>query len=239
MNINHKSPIPLHVQLKDILREEILIGKHKEKIPSERELMEQFSVSRSTVRKAVNSLVYEGVLEKKHGKGTFVSLQPVEEWLGNLSTYNEIVQNMGMKPSIRLLYQGIESATENAVPLGLKEVYVIERLRFADDVPLAIEKQYYPLEVGRNLAQFDLNNVAIYDILESSMGINLSEAEQIITSKMPTKEEAQLLGIEETTSVLETERVIYDVDGNAIEYEKSVFRSDMYSFRINLSRRRG
>ncbi|MEG6513355.1 GntR family transcriptional regulator [Desulforamulus ruminis] len=239
MCIDYNSPIPLYVQLKEVLKDKILKGDYKEKIPSERDFMEQFSVSRSTVRKAINALVLDGVLERIHGRGTFVSLRPVEEWLGNLSTFNDLVCNMGMKPSIKLLYQGVESATENSVPLGLTEVYVIKRLRFADDVPLAVERQYYPLKIGLKLAQFDLNNAAIYDLLESSLGINLSEAEEVITGRMSTKEEAKLLGSDQLISVLQTERIIFDTDGNPVEYERSVYRSDMYSFRIKLARKRG
>ena len=79
--------VPYHLQIKDILEQEILKGKYKEKIPSEMELMERFDVSRSTVRQAVSHLVDEGLLKKKHGKGTFVSFRPVMDWLGSFKTY--------------------------------------------------------------------------------------------------------------------------------------------------------
>ncbi|SHK44502.1 GntR family transcriptional regulator [Desulforamulus aeronauticus] len=238
MGIDHKSPIPLHAQLSELLKEEIFKGLHIEKIPSERELMERFSVSRSTVRNAINTLVQDGVLEKIHGRGTFISFQPVEEWLGNLSTYNDIIREMCLKPGIKLLRQGIDTSKENALPLGANEVYVIERLRYADDIPVAIEKQYYPLEIGQKLGQFDLNNAPIYDILETSLGITLAEAENVITARVPTCDEARLLEIEPFTSVLETKKIIYDLESNPVEYERSIYRSDMYSFRIKLSRSR-
>ena len=68
--MNFESHIPLHIQLKDLIKAEIVEGNYEEKIPSERELMERFSVSRSTVREAVNHLVRDGVLKKIHGKWT-------------------------------------------------------------------------------------------------------------------------------------------------------------------------
>ena len=239
MKLDYDSFIPLHGQLKEALKNDILNGGYTEKIPSERELMEIFSVSRSTVRQAVNELVKEGVLEKKHGRGTFVSHRTVEEWLGNLSTFNAVIEGMGMKPRIKLLYQGVESSpAEVARTLGLKEFYVIERLRYADDIPIALEKQYYPLEIGLKLAEFDLNNAAIYDLLEKSIGVNLWEAEQIITSTTPTHEESELLGVPALTGVLLTERYITDPEGNPVEYERSLYRADMYAFRIKLTRKR-
>lgn len=240
MELDVNNPIPLHVQLKNLLKEEILQGGFRGKIPSERELINRFEVSRSTVRKAVSELVREGFLEKKHGKGTFISHRPVEEWLGNISTYNEVIENMGMKPDTRLLYQGIEPSPpqiENA--LGTDRVYVIERLRFANNLPIAVEKQYYPLQIGIELAKYDLENAVLYDLLELSLGINLWEAEQIISSAFPTEEEAKNLGISNINGVLVAERITYDPEGNAVEYLRGVFREDMYAFRINLARRRG
>ena len=239
MELDNNNPIPLHVQLKNLLKNEILQGDFREKIPSERELIIRFEVSRATVRKAISELVRDGVLEKKHGKGTFISHRPVEEWLGNLSTYNEIIDNMGMKPTTRLLYQGVEDSSGIVSMLGEDKLYVIERLRFADNVPIAVEKQYYPLKIGLELAKFDLNNAVLYDLLELSLGIKLWEAEQIISSSLPTKNEAVNLDISENNGVLVTERITYDPEGNAVEYLRGVFREDMYAFRINLARRRG
>ena len=240
MEFDNKDSIPLNVQLKNLLRAEILQGEYKEKIPSERELMERFKVSRSTVRIAISRLVREGILEKRHGKGTFVYHRPIEEWLGNISTYNEIIENMGMKPSTKLLYQGIDNSNSKILDaLGVNESYVIERLRFADSVPVALEKQYYPLHIGLELAKFNLDEAVLYDLLESALGIKLWEAEQIISSATPTRDEARNLGVSQKGFVLVAERVTQDPDGKPIEYLKAVFRPDIYCFRINLARKRG
>jgi len=240
VELDYNSPLPLNVQLKDSLRREILQGELNDRIPSERDLMDRFNVSRSTVRKAISDLVREGVLEKIHGKGTFISHRPVEEWLGNLSTYNSIIEEMGMKPSTRLLHHGREnSPREIADALGVDDFYVIERLRYADNVPIAIEKQYYPVEIGLKLVRFDLNTAVLYDLLELSLGIKLWEAEQIISSAQPSKEEGSLLEIPEATSVMVFERITWDPEGSPVEFLRGVFRADMYSFRIKLARRKG
>lgn len=238
MKINVNNPIPLHVQVKKILSDEILEGRYKDRIPSERELMTRFSISRTTVREAISALVREGYLEKKHGKGTFISNKPLQEWLGQLQSFTETVKYMGMKPSFKLLYQKKDKPPENIVELfESEELYLIVRTLYANHKPVAIEEQYYPLEVGNRLKKYDLDKAVLYDLLETELGIILAEAEQTITSEQPTEEEASILGIPKEQSVLRIERLIFDSHNEPVEYLKGCFRSDLYSFRIKMSRR--
>lgn len=234
MELDFNNPIPLHAQLKNILEDQILQGYYKDKIPSERELMDMYSVSRSTVREAVSILVREGRLEKRHGKGTFISLKPVQEWLKMIS-FTETTKNMGIK----LLNHGRVVTPENIADAnGFEdESYSIKRLRLQDDVPIAIELHYYPKELGQKIAEFDLSTTVLYDALEGELNIDFYEAEQIITCGYPTKEDAEHLAIPDTMCLLITERMIFDSDGNMVEYYKGLFRSDMYSFAMKMSRK--
>lgn len=238
MELDVKSPIPLHVQLKDRLHYLINDGAFKEKIPSERELMKTYNISRSTVREAVSRLVQEGVLEKVRGKGTFITVKPIEEWLGNLSSTTETIQNMGMTPDARLVEHGKIKAPEEVFEVtGWQEVYYIKRIRYADGQPLAIENQYYPLEIGERLARYDIEKGTLFDILEQQLNIKLADAKQIITGSYLSSEDAMLLNVPESFHVLNTERILYDIDGNLIEYYHASFRADLYSFRIHLSKK--
>lgn len=238
MRLDVSSPIPLHIQLKDFLRKEIGEGGYTERIPSEKELMEMFSVSRTTVREAVSSLVREGVLEKIHGKGTFVADSNVNEWLGTIRSFTETVENMKMKPGIRLLSHGLRDDPEIATILGAKQFYRIERLRLADDTPIAIERHNYPVEIGRKLADYDLNAVTLYSVLEENK-IVLHTAEQRITAMPVSKTDAELLGINSRSCVLAVERVAYDPAGNVVEHYFSTFRADRFSFCVKLFRKNG
>lgn len=234
MELDFNNPIPLHAQLKIILEDQIVQGYYKDKIPSERELMDMYSVSRSTVREAVSILVREGILEKRHGKGTFVSLKPVQEWLKMIS-FTETTKNM----AIKLLNHGRVNTPENiadAHGFG-EESYHIKRLRLQGDTPIAIELHYYPLELGGKLTKYDLDTTVLYDVLEGDLNIDFSEAEQIITCGYPTKEDSNHLGVAETMCLLITERMIFDSEGNLVEYYKGLFRSDMYSFAMKMSRK--
>lgn len=237
MKIDSKSQLPLHVKIKDCLKGEIQQGNFDGKIPSERELMDIFSVSRTTVREAVSALVREGVVEKKHGKGTFVSLRQVQQqWLGNISTYSETMERAGMKPGAKLLSNGIMSCPQCiADKFGGQEFYEIKRLRFANDKIMAVERKFFEVGIGLKLANYDLN-ANIYKLLEFSLGITPWTAEEIITSNIPTKEDAALLGIPKKSSVLVIERSSWDPEGVLIEISCTTFRADKYSINIHMSR---
>lgn len=235
--LNTKSPVPLHVQLKQLLEMEILNGSYIDKIPSERELMDRFSISRTTVRESISGLVRDGILKKKHGRGTFISHRPVQEWLGQISSYDETVKRMGLQPSSKLLYHGKVTKPKTVSNLlNLNEFYLIKRIRYADQKPIAIKEHFYPLEIGLSLAEHDLNKVVLYDLLES-IGINLWESEQIITNGLISDEDATYLGLSPSSSIIVKEQIISNPEGELVEYSKSYFRPDMYSFRIKMSRK--
>ncbi|SHN87621.1 GntR family transcriptional regulator [Desulfitobacterium chlororespirans] len=237
MVLDPHNPLPLHAQITNILRKRIFEENLTGKIPSERELMDYFSVSRSTVREAIEALVRDGILEKKHGKGTFVAVRPIkEEWIGSFSSYTETIERAGMRSGAKLLsYSKRREPKHIAEMFGGEEFYQIERLRYANDKVIAIEHKYFDTEIGQKLLGFDLNK-NIYKIMETSLGIVLWEAEEIITSSTPSKEDARLLEIPRMSSVLVTERSSFDSDHKLIEFVRTLFRADKYSFRIKMSR---
>ena len=237
MTLDVNSPVPLHVQLKEALKRIIQRGEYTERIPSERELIETFAVSRTTVREAVGALVREGVVQKIHGKSTFVTSHTVNEWLGSLRSFTETIESMGMKPGIRLLRHGIRKNPQIARILGTGKYYAVERLRFAEDEAVALERTHYPVEIGLKLAKYDLNMVTLYSVLEAD-GIILQSAEQKITAAMPTKADAKLLGIDANTAVLATERVTLNPQGQVVEYYYTIFRADKYAFCVKMHRKR-
>jgi len=96
MVLNYLNSVPLHIQLRNIIEERIISGKYGNKIPSERKLIDEFYVSRSTVRQAIKDLVQSGILIKEAGRGTFVNHKPIQVWLGNLSSTNGIIDRMHM-----------------------------------------------------------------------------------------------------------------------------------------------
>ncbi|WP_200816459.1 GntR family transcriptional regulator [Salirhabdus sp. Marseille-P4669] len=238
MPLNYTNSIPLHVQLKEEIEQKIFSGTYYEKIPSERELMEEYHVSRSTVREAVRQLVLDGVLKKKPGKGTFIAPKSIDDWLGNLSSTSETIVRMGMIPGARLVESkivNVEAQIGNKI--GLEKAYFFKRIRYANNSPIGIESHYYPIEIGKKLIEFDLNKESFYELLENKIGIKALSAEQVIKAGKMPKSQAKLLNLNHSIDVLIAERRLTDINGNFVEYENAFYRSDMYSFKINLSRK--
>src|SRR5699024_9761279 len=211
MMLDKDGHTPLHIQLKNEIEKKIMDGELVDQIPSEREFMQTYAVSRSTVREAINALVREGILVKKHGKGTFVSLKPIQNWLGHLSSTTETIRRMGMVPSSKLIeYKQVTPPKYVQEITGFKKAYYLKRLRLANEWPLGLEQHYYPLEIGEPLANFDLNKITLYDVLEQELDIQFAEANQKITCSTLSAEDANYLEIDQNTSVLKAERIIKD-----------------------------
>ncbi|TMN21547.1 GntR family transcriptional regulator [Lentibacillus cibarius] len=240
MRLDYESSLPLHVQLKGIIEGQVANGVLTGQIPSERNFMEEYQVSRSTVREAINQLVREGILEKRHGTGTFVSLKPINEWLGNLTSTTDTIRQMGMKPGAKLItYYKTIPPSPILEQTGFHEAYFIKRVRYADSIPIGVECHYFPVSIGKALVQYDLNDISLYEFEENELGIWFAEASQTIGSGTIAEENASYLNIPPHSHVLIAERTIKNQDGRIIELEKAYYRSDMYKFTINLSRKFG
>ncbi len=235
--INSNNPIPLHIQLRKMVEKKISQGIYISKIPSERELMEEYNVSRSTVREAISQLVIDGIVEKRHGKGTYITRKPVHYWLGNLISTTKSIENMGMKPGTKLIKHGIITVSDEVKEaINLAEAYLIKRVRYADDMPIAIETQYYPIEIGEKLSKLDIKSGTLYDLLEDEMNIQLHDADEVITSKPISKEDCKLLNIKENSNSLHLNRFVYDVNGDLIEYCIADYNPGMYAFHFKSQR---
>lgn len=242
VSLDHESFIPLYIQLASIIRQRIESGvlRYGEVIPTEHQLMEQFEVSRTTVREAVSLLVSEGLLVKKQGKGTLVQRPKVSEVLGRLTGFSEEIRARGMTPYARCLEADFVPASSRvAAMLGCPEeasVLWIYRLRLADGEPLAVEESFWPKHIGDLLVTHDLDAAAYYDVLESEYGVWLSSAEETIRAGKCSSSEAKLLDISPNSPLLEMERATLSANHGMIEYCRTRYRADRYDYRIRLKR---
>lgn len=232
----------LYLQVKNVIAKRIKDGVWKANmaIPTEVELIEEFQVSRTTIRQAISLLVQEGVLEKRQGKGTFVKSHELIEQLGHLTGFAEESIKRGFKPGSRLIKWEIKENLmyEKSLLNRLKEeekILVIERVRFMDHIPVAVERTYWPEEIGNIHLKEDLNTVNYYEVLEKNE-ILLKKAKQQISAVNASVYDAELLGIEPGTALLEMTRVSYGIDGKPIEYAKTRYRTDYYKYNITLKR---
>src|SRR5512142_2701181 len=149
---------PRYYQLANILRDRISNGEFGEHqpIPAERRLEELYSISRTTIREAIDLLVRQGFLYREHGRGTFVSPQKLQKGISELTSFTEDMKRRGIMPGQKILDIGFVKAPENArthLELGsdVEKVLCIERLRLGDGVPIGLQTSYYVLPEGETI----------------------------------------------------------------------------------------
>lgn len=238
-----KSPKPLYEQIKDYILHHIHTGEweHNTRIPSERDLAEQFDVSRVTVGKAVKQLVREGILNVQIGKGTYVSEAPMKQQIDTLTSFTEEMRIRGQDTVSKVLGAEIKLASPDvAEVLNLAQgadIFELERVRYAGERPMAIEcasvVAHICLGIDKN---HDFTHESLYNVLREQYGVNLVAAEQTFEARAADETEAHLLGIEPEAPVLAIHRVTYDDMSRPCEEVKSVYRGDRYKFRAKLSR---
>lgn len=239
--VDANNNIPLYLQVKDILVKRIQnqTWRSNTLISTEQKLMEEFNVSRTTIRQAINMLVQEGLLEKRQGKGTVVKPQKLAGNLGRLKGFAEEVLEKGLVPNSKLLrsrFTALLHHDKSMLQVSEEEkILIIERIRFADNMPIALERSCWPEEIGQILMNHDLNTAQYYEILESNH-IFLKRAHVKISAINATLHEADMLGIRGGEAMLEMTRLSFGLDDRPIEYTKTKYRSDQYHYDIEVTR---
>ncbi|MDH7637773.1 GntR family transcriptional regulator [Sphingomonas oryzagri] len=235
---------PLYLQLQHLLRDAIgaQLLKPEQALPSERDLCEDFDLSRVTIRKAIEGLVDEGLLVRKRGAGTFIADMRreardtrVEKIFSKLSSFSEDMESRGMKPSSRWLSQstGMVSPDE-AMALALSPgtaVHRFRRLRFADGKPMALE---YTILPAHYLPDITAVTHSLYEALAQT-GSRPTRALQRLRAVGFDAEQAEAIGVEIGHPGLLIERRGFLPDGRPVEFTQSYYRGDAYDFVAELS----
>ena len=235
MNISKESGIPLHVQLADLIRDQVQRNELRpnHRLPSERELCETYHISRITVRKALNTLAQEGLVQSAAGKGTFVTEPTFNEELRPLSSFTQDLQRRGLEASSRVLEAVILPADEDLsaklnIPPGA-EVVRLSRLRIADQQPVAIQITHLPHHLCLGLLKNNFSDRSLYDVLRQQYHLSLTHSDTVILAGLAQAQEAVLLQLKRPAAVLISEQKTYLESGAIIEYTRSVFHADRYS----------
>jgi len=206
-------------------------------IPSERALVVRLGVSRVTVRQAIADLVDAGVLERVHGKGTYVTGPQVDSRL-HLTSFSREMRDRGLQPATVVL-SAAEEAADDDVSYALRirpgrPVVRVERLRTADGTPMAYEVGHYPSMLFPGLLQRELG--ALYDVFASEYGVVVTSGEQTVRAESADAHQARVLGIAKRAPLLVQERVTYAGD-RVMELSTSWYRADRYRIHMAITPR--
>jgi GntR family transcriptional regulator len=200
-------------------------------LPSERRLSTDLSVSRPTLRAVIDELVREGLLLRRHGSGTYVAEPKIALPL-TMTSFSEDMSRRGMVPSSRVVSFELTSA---GAKLGqrlrlspVEEVWVITRLRLADDETMAIEWLHAPRRLLPDLKREDLAQRSFYELLRERRGIVIASGVQTIEPTVTSPEEADLLGVPVHSPAFLFERTTEGQGGEVVEFVRSVYRGDRY-----------
>lgn len=212
MKLDENSGVPLYYQLKEILREQIVSNNLKagEGFPPEFVISEMYGVSRATVRQALQELVREGLIYRKQGKGTFVTVRKIVSPLIEMSFTNQM-EDQGLVASSKVISVDANQAQkEERIKLQLDDnagVYKVVRLRLANNEPLILETSYIPHFVYPDLLKENMERMPIFkNIIER---FSLERIETFLESVLPKNQELSLLNIDNNTPVIIFEQIVH------------------------------
>lgn len=239
--LDKRSATPLYLQLKKLLESQVVGGtlQPHSRVPSERELSEQYAISRMTARQALAELIQEGRLYTSAGKGTFVAEPKIRQNLQALTSFTEEMRARGLTPMTRLIRRELVNTTvEIAASLRVAEdttVLCVQRLRLADNAPMALETAYLCFAGVERLLTVSLEG-SLYSVLREQFGLIPAEAVQEVEAVLAQPQERTFLHLPEGAPVLKLQRTTFDEELRPFEFVQSVYRSDRYRFAARLIR---
>ncbi len=229
-----ENPTSLYLQISALLRQEISSGLFEPtgKLPSEAELVRRFNVSRITVRLAIDQLVADKIVERKQGKGTYVSNKQLRHGLDTLRSFHESLVIQGLKPEMRLLSREvveIPATLSHAFGPDIEKALLIERIHLVDGQPIAIGQSYLPVEVN-NYDWDTFEKQPSYKAIEAVTGLQVVKADLAITAELAETKQAEQLAINPGMPLLIMKRLSYLTSGICCDHSIFHIRPEHYEF---------
>jgi GntR family transcriptional regulator len=240
MMLNKASSIPLHVQLANLLREQVVRHQLRpnDRLPSERELCQQYGISRITVRQALSELAKAGLVYSSIGKGTYVAEAAFQEEFQPLSSFTHDLERRGMRAASQVLEASLLPADDHwseifFIPRGA-EVVRLHRLRLTGDAPIAIQLTHLPHHLCPHLLEYDFSSCSLYEVLRNVYKLHLARSETVIEAALASSRQAELLRLPQPTAVLISQQTTLLDNGIVIEMTRSIFNSERYKLHMRL-----
>ena len=235
------STAPLWTQAKVALRDRITSGDLKpgSRLPAERDLCQTLAISRVTLRRALTSLVDEGVLRPAHGRGWYVTSAERSDWPNTLESFSETARRMGLVPSSLVLRSELGTASyDEAEAFQIAPgtpLYRLERVRMLDDVPIAVDGSLLPADVSAGFEEIDFTTHSLYAMI-AGLGFQLAQADTTIEARPADAELAAHLDIAEATPVLEMRQIVRDRAQRPLLSSTIRYAGDRYRLRTSFTR---
>ncbi|HEV2414611.1 MAG TPA: GntR family transcriptional regulator [Candidatus Dormibacteraeota bacterium] len=214
-------------QVLDLI-EDLKVG---DPIPAERQLAVELGVSRLTLRAAIDELVRDGYLDRRHGSGTYVTEPKIAQPL-TLTSFSDDMRRRGMTPGSQTLELITTAAGARlAHRLGVSpetKLIRVKRLRLADSVPMAMEVLHVPEVLVPGLTRADFDNHSFYELLRERYGITIASGTQAIEPTVTSEEESEVLGVPLHSPAFLFERTTVSESGRIVEFVRSIYRGDRY-----------
>ncbi len=240
MNINKMSVVPIYHQIKEQIQN-LIDEKELENgdyLPSENELSSHFDISRMTARNAIEELVKQGIVQRKRGKGTIVSIPKINQSLMEIKSFTTAMNERGFKLKADLLTFEVGKASEiiqKKLKLNQNKIINIARLRWIEDYPVGLQYSYIPFERAEELVnhQNKLENESLYTLLDKYCNLQPIKTHETLEIKKATSRENDLLQIPINDSLFYVEALV-DSEEGPMEYVEAYYRSDVFKFHINM-----
>ena len=218
-------------EIADELRQRLASAGVGRVLPSESELSAEFKVSRVTIRRALEILRDEGLVDARQGFGWYMAGDPVRQHLDELGTIEGQLEERGIRTERRVIEFDFRVAPPRvAAVLGTDQVLRVKRLNLADDTPFAVVTVWCPAELGHHLSRRDVERHPFYELL----GVPLRGATQTIGADSVDGADAALLGVPVASPVLRCERITTDIHGRAVLMSEHVFPAHRTEFVVDL-----
>jgi GntR family transcriptional regulator len=238
--IGHASQ-PLYHRVYRQISQEIESGALQpgDRLPSERWLCDELGVSRATVRRAIEELVLDGLVEAR-GRGSFVTSDALAEPPNTLMSLSELGRSRGLEATSRVLARDVRAATlDESEAFGIApgaEIFELQRLRMLDGLPISLDHNRLPLRLLPSALDLDFTTASLYAAVEGE-GHRLTRADYEVEARAVAGEEAELLGLAPGAPVLQTTTVAIKEDGQVVDLGRTIYRADRYRFQATLMRR--
>lgn len=244
MGLDRESPTPLYLQLRDILASRITEGSlgPGDALPSERQLCDDFGLSRTTVREALRQLARLGMTSTVPGRGAFVrSSRPELAVRVSLRSFVAELCRQGMEPSSKVLgAKLIESPSPSLIDrMALEpgdEVVKLEQLGWVDDMPLALHTHHLNHRFCPGILRRNLSQAPVFDLLPIAYDLTLAYAEEEAYATLANERERELLELSHPCAVLRTERTTFLDTGDVIGFTEASYRGELYRLKVAVER---